>query len=114
MSTHPNASSDLGRRDVEKRWRDPAAFRAAVGFVVAVGIVDAAAAAVFLSVDRHNLLLAGLVPAVLLLGGLGASVQAYRVYRRGGTWPAWQGASWFLFALMLVALGFPALAGDPG
>ncbi|PQP16055.1 hypothetical protein C5613_37260 [Rhodococcus opacus] len=41
-------------------------------------------------------------PALLLLGGVGAFVQTYRVWRAGGRWPIWQGAGWMLFVFMLI------------
>jgi hypothetical protein len=52
-------------------------------------------------------------PAILLLGGLRAFVRTYQAWRNGETWWPWQGAGWFLFTLMLVALtmSMPALAG---
>nr|WP_280305053.1 hypothetical protein [Nocardia neocaledoniensis] len=50
-----------------------------------------------------------LAPAViLLLGGLGAFVRTYLAWRRGQSWPLWQGAGWFLFLLMTVYLGVGA------
>ncbi|WP_074849841.1 hypothetical protein [Gordonia westfalica] len=102
--------TDRGRADVEKRWQDTGTYRSAALYVAAVVAVGAAACAIFLAVDRSNTILASLVPGVCAVGGLGALVIAYRTYRRGGTWPMWQGAAWFLFALMLVALSFPAMA----
>lgn len=100
----------MGERDVEKRWDDPGAFRRATLYCVCVVIVAFAAGAVFLGVNRANVLLGAMVPLAFLLGGLGALIQGYRTYRRGGTWPVWQGAAWFLFALMLVSLFLPTLA----
>lgn len=108
--------------DVEKRWSDPRAFRkaavhAAVTIVLALatmatiivwasirddGACAAAAFQVCQSPERY--LLAGIPTAILLLGGLSAFVRAYLVWRRGGTWPIWQGAGWALFTLMLVYL----------
>ena len=43
-------------------------------------------------------------PAVLFLGGLGAFIRTYQVWRARGRWWIWQGAGWFLLALMLVVL----------
>ena len=50
---------------------------------------------------------------ILLIGGVGAFVRTYRVWRDEGTWWGWQGAGWFLMTLMLLTLtmGFPVLAG---
>ena len=52
-------------------------------------------------------------PVILLIGGVGAFVRTYRVWRSDGTWWGWQGAGWFLMTLMLLTLtmGFPVLAG---
>ena len=94
-------------RDVEKRWRDPEALRKAVEYGIAVIAVAGIAFAVFAVVDKGSVLLASAVPATLFLGGVGALVQAYRVWRDGGTWPIWQGAGWFLLTLMLVCLSIP-------
>lgn len=106
--------------DVEKRWSDDGNFRRAVRYVVAVLIVAAlvcAATAVWAATgrcrDAEDLLcdtpaqVAVLFGpgAVLFLGGVGAFVQTIRVWRRGGTWPIWQGAGWFLLLLTLFYLG---------
>jgi hypothetical protein len=94
-------------RDVEKSWRDPVALRQAVRYGVGVIVVAAIAFVVFAVVDKHSIVLASTVPAILFLGGIGALAKAYRVWRDGGTWPAWQGAGWFLLTLMLVCLSVP-------
>jgi hypothetical protein len=47
-------------------------------------------------------------PLILLLGGIGAFVRTYRVWRAGGRWWIWQGAGWFLLVLMLVELTMTA------
>ena len=94
-------------RDVEKSWRDPAAVRQAVGYGVGVVVVAALAFVVFAVVDKGSVLLASTVPAILFIGGVGALIRAYRAWRRGGTWPVWQGAGWFLLTLMLVCLSIP-------
>jgi xanthine/uracil permease len=96
---------NMNRNDVEKRWRDPAAFRAAVPYVVAVVVVAGLAFAATLL--WHSRIAGVLVPAILFVGGVGALVQTYRVWRAEGTWPIWQGAGWFLLALMLFCLGVP-------
>lgn len=101
---------DRGRADVEKRWQDPAAYRSAVLYVLAVVVVAAVVCAIFLATARDSMVVGSLVPAAFFLGGVGALVNGYRVYRRGGTWPTWQGAGIFLLALMLVSLAFPAMA----
>jgi hypothetical protein len=104
MSTGPGNSD---ARDVEKRWRDPLALRQAVEYAIGVIAVAAIAFAAFAFIDKRSVVLAASVPAVLFLGGVGAFVKTYRVWRVGGTWPAWQGAGWFLLTLMLVCLSIP-------
>ena len=94
-------------RDVEKRWHDPVALRNAVAYGVGVIVVAGIAFAVFALVDKGSVLLAASVPTILFLGGVGAFVKAYLVWRLRGTWPIWQGAGWFLFTLMLVCLSIP-------
>ena len=108
----PKEPDDLtiADRDVEKRWKDPAAFRRAAAYCAGVVALAAALTAVFLLVDRTNPLLAASVPAVCFLGGTGALARGYRVYRAGGTWPIWQGAAWFLFTVMLLGLTMPMFA----
>lgn len=91
--------------DVEKRWHDPAAFRAAVTYVVAVVVVAGVAFAA--AVIWHSLVAAILVPAILFVGGVGALVRTYQIWRAEGVWPIWQGAGWFLLMLTLVCLGVP-------
>jgi NADH:ubiquinone oxidoreductase subunit H len=94
-------------RDVEKSWRDPLELRKAVEYGLGVIAVAGVAFAVFAVVDKGSVVLASSVPAILFLGGVGALVKAYRVWRNGGTWPIWQGAGWFLLTLMLVCLSIP-------
>ncbi|NKY87361.1 hypothetical protein [Nocardia veterana] len=114
-------------REVSTRWSDPPSFRRAAGFVVGVLIVAAVVAAVALgwaasraqcadadtvACDTPARLAVGLVPGiVLLLGGIGAFVITVRQWRGGRPWPVWQGAGWFLFAVMVVYL---AIAGGIG
>jgi hypothetical protein len=82
--------------DVEKRWHDPVALRHAVSYGVGVIVVAGVAFALYAVIDKGSVVLASTVPAILFLGGVGALVKAYRVWRVGGTWPIWQGAGWFL------------------
>jgi len=91
--------------DVEKRWHDPAALRAAVTFVVSVLIV--AGIAFFVTVTWHSRIAGILVPGVLFAGGIGAFVKTYRVWRSEGVWPIWQAAGWILLMLTLFCLGVP-------
>ncbi|MBY4209947.1 hypothetical protein HQO46_01095 [Rhodococcus fascians] len=108
--------------DVEKRWSDPRQMRRAGLYVVAVVVVTAAVlvagviagrgqteecrdAAFAICRDPARLLVGIGPPVVLLIGGLGAFVRTYRVWRAGGVWPIWQGAGWILLLLMLAYLG---------
>ena len=52
-------------------------------------------------------------PVILLMAGLWAFVQTYRVWRHEGTWWGWHGAGWFLLTLMIltVSMTVPAIAG---
>ena len=93
--------------DVEKRWHDPAAMRKAVTYGVGVIAVAAVAFAAYAVIDKWSVILASSVPAILFIGGVGAFVETYLVWRKGGTWPIWQGAGWFLLTLMLVCLSVP-------
>ena len=96
--------------DVEKRWRDPQAFRSAVRYVVAVVAVAGICFAFYAIPDDHSLIAAVLVPGVLFAGGVGAFIQTYRIWKSRGTWPIWHGAGWFLFMLFLVCLSVPGSA----
>lgn len=100
--------------DVEKRWHDPQALRAAVAYVVAVVAVAAVAFACYVIPGGKPVLAAVLVPVILFFGGVGAFVQTYRLWKVGGTWVIWQGAGWFLFALFLVGLSVPGTALTAG
>lgn len=116
--------------DVEKRWSDKPTFRRAglyAGAVVGVALLlmaitvawaaanrDECADAQFLvcaSPDRYVLVFGP--TAILLLGGLGAFVRAYQVWRRGGTWPIWHGAGWALLTFMVIYLGISMRALAP-
>lgn len=96
--------------DVEKRWRDPQAFRSAATYVAAVIAVAAGAFVVYALIGDRSLIVAATVPTILLLGGIGAFIKTYQVWRAEGTWPIWQGAGWFLMMLMLVCLAVPGTA----
>lgn len=95
----------MDRNDVEKNWHDPAAFRAAVTYAVSVVVVAGLAFAT--AMIWHSRIAGILVPLILFVGGVGAFVQTYRVWRVEGTWPIWQGAGWFLLAVFLLCLGVP-------
>ncbi|WP_030166224.1 MULTISPECIES: hypothetical protein [Actinomycetes] len=96
--------------DVEKRWNDPTAYRAAVLYDLAVIVAAFGWLIVYLVTDPTSSAWAVGTPAILLLGGLGAFFQTYRVWKRRGGWPVWQGAGWFLFVLMLLTLSLPVTA----
>jgi hypothetical protein len=96
--------------DVEKRWRDPAGLRAAA---VYVGSVIAVAAIAFIVTVVYRSLIAGImVPAILFVGGIGAFVRTYQVWRSQGVWVIWQGAGWILLLLFLLCLGVPTSVGQ--
>lgn len=95
--------------DVEKRWHDPAALRAAVGYVIAVIVVAVAVFTYYAVTDQHDLLWAVATPATLFVGALGASAKTYGDWRRGRTWPIWHGAGWSLLTLTMVAMAVPAM-----
>ncbi|MEI7519390.1 MAG: hypothetical protein WCJ98_13035 [Mycobacteriaceae bacterium] len=96
--------------DVEKRWHDPAGLRAAA---VYVGSVIAVAAIAFIVTVVYRSLIAGImVPAILFVGGIGAFVRTYQVWRSQGVWVIWQGAGWILLLLFLLCLGVPTSVGQ--
>jgi hypothetical protein len=93
--------------DVEKRWHDPAAFRAASVYVASV-IALAGLAFVLFAVIGHGAPLSALgTPIVLALGGIGAFIKTYRIWRSDGRWPFWHVAGLFLLTLLLVSLSIP-------
>ncbi|MFE4498369.1 hypothetical protein ACFRFQ_00825 [Rhodococcus sp. NPDC056743] len=101
--------------DTEKRWSDPEEFRRAMTFTCVVIAIALATLCSLLLVDRSSGLgtLAFAPAAVFLVGGLIAFAQTYRVWKRGGVWPIWQGAGWGLMVLMLISSGFGAGAYGP-
>jgi hypothetical protein len=94
--------------DVEKRWHDPRAARAAITYVAVVVALAGVAFAVFALGDRDRVDIAVATPGVLFLGALGAFVKTYRDWRARRTWPIWQAAGWFLLAVSLLTFGVPA------
>ena len=107
--------------DVEKRWHDPRALRAAVAYVAVVVILAGAVFAWFALAGGTGLLWAAAVvedtvlayvnaAEVLFLGALGAFVKTYLDWRARRTWPIWHGAGWFLLTLTLMCFAVPALA----
>jgi hypothetical protein len=96
--------------DVEKRYDRPSTFRAAAKYVGAVVVVAGIAFAIYALGPNDSVYSASMVPVILFLGGVGAFVKTYRVWKEEGAWPAWQGAGWFLLTLMLVCLSIPGAA----
>jgi hypothetical protein len=95
--------------DVEKRWHDPGALRAAMVYVAAVVALAIGTFVVYALGDRKELGWALATPGLLFVGALSAFVKTYRDWRANRTWPIWQGAGWFLLTLSLLALGVPAM-----
>ena len=52
---------------------------------------------------QRNFLALG-APVILFAGGAWAFVRTIQIWRTRGRWWIWQGAGWFLLALMLMAL----------
>jgi hypothetical protein len=118
---HSSGGDRLGHEDKEVR----AAIRFAVLAAVAgmafliVAAVWASTCTGAMAVDTvacgapQRTILAFGAPVILLAAGCRAFLRTYRVWRDCGTWWGWQGAGWFLFMLMLVALtmGTPLIAG---
>lgn len=96
--------------DVEKHWHDPEMLRSAVTYAVSVVAVAGLAFASYVFIGDHSLLSAVLVPTILFVGGVGAFVRTYQVWRSEGAWPIWQGAGWFLLAFSLLCLAVPGTA----
>jgi hypothetical protein len=94
-------------RDVEKNWHDPPTTRKAIAYGVAVLAAAGIAFALFALIDRGSVVLAATVPAIILIGGIGAMVKAYLTWRQGGLWVVWQGAGWFLLTFFLICLSVP-------
>lgn len=99
----------VGQRDVEKRWGSPSAYRAPLIYV-AVVVVIALVLLVLSGILDGMFALALAVPIAFLVGGLGALALGVRTYLRHRSWVGWQGAAWFLLALMLVTLPIAAAA----
>lgn len=94
----------------EKRLDKPGSFRAAALYGAVVVALAGLAFAFYAFGARDSVYAASLVPLFLSLGGAGALVRAYRVWKAGGGWAAWQGIAWFLLLLMLVTLAIPGSA----
>jgi hypothetical protein len=98
-------TSEGSINDVEKRWRDPVALRAAMRYV---GIVIVLAFAAFAATVMTRSLVAGvLVPGILFVGGIGAFARTIQVWRAGGVWVIWQAAGWILLSVSVFFVGLP-------
>lgn len=107
--------SDPARKFLDRRTFAKAAwFSLAVAVLAAITLITSVLwigqCSVSLDVDtalcsRHGVPLIALAsPMVLLIGGIVAFVQTYRVWRRRESWWIWQGAGWFLLLLMVANL----------
>lgn len=96
--------------DVEKRWDRPNTFRAAATYAGVIVVAAALAFVVYAVVSKTSVVAASAIPAILFLGGVGAFVKTYQLWKAQGAWVAWQGAGWFLLMLMLVSLAIPGAA----
>ena len=112
MSNGAMSNNQMSTNDVEKRWHDPEQFRAAVTYVVM--IVALAGAALAVAAIWHSLVAGILVPGTLFVGGIGAFIRTYQVWKAEGVWPIWQGAGWFLLLLFLVCLSVPFAVAQSG
>lgn len=93
------------RRDVEKRWNDPGTFRAAAAYVFSV--VGLAALAFAAMAAWHSMLAAILVPVILFIGAIGGLWRTYQIWKSGGVWAIWHGASWILLVLLMFFFDLP-------
>jgi hypothetical protein len=98
-------ASEGSINDVEKRWRDPAAVRAAAKYVATVVLLAALAFAA--TAVWRSFVTGLLVPGILFAGGIGAFVRTYQIWRIEGVWVIWQAAGWILLALFFMFLGVP-------
>ena len=105
MTDHEANNYEASRRDAEKRWHDPVMLRAAATYVVSV--IGLAALAFAATTVWHSMLAAVMVPVILTIGSVGALVRTYQVYKAGGVWPIWHGASWILLAFLMMFFDVP-------
>src|SRR4051812_50133350 len=96
--------------DVEKRFDRPGTFHEAALYVGAVVGVAGVVFAVYAFTARDSVIVASLVPAILLAGGIGAFVKTYRGWKAQGAWAAGQGAGWVLLIFVLVWLSISGAA----
>ena len=97
--------SDLRGAQLDSGAPVPATFRAAARYV---GIVVLLAAVALGATAVSGSLFAGImVPGSLFIGGIGALVRTYQVWRGYGAWRIWHAASWVLLGLSMFFLGVP-------
>lgn len=98
-------NQESSRGEAEMRWRDPVVFRAAAIYVVSV--IGLAALAFGAAMAWHSMLAAIMVPVILTVGSAGALWRTYQVYKVGGAWPIWHGASWILLVAVMMFFDVP-------
>lgn len=110
----PTMSSGSGSPEAQRTFTAAARF---VGVVVVAALVVLGLGLLWVNACRsggddaltscsavqRNFLAIG-SPLILLAGGVGAFVRTIQIWRARGRWWIWQGAGWFLLALMLVVL----------
>lgn len=105
MTNHEATDYEASRRDAEKRWHDPVMLKTAAVYVVSV--IGLAALAFGAAMAWHSMLAAIMVPVILTVGSVGALWRTYQVYKVGGAWPIWHGASWILLVFVMMFFDVP-------
>lgn len=91
--------------DIDKNWSNPRTVRTGALYLGAFVVIGLAFLVAYRETDSRFWGFGA--PAAFMIGGLGAFVQTYRSWQRGGFWPLWQGVGWALLILMLATLGLP-------
>ena len=104
-TNHEATDYETSRSDADRGWRDPVMLRAAATYVVSV--ICLAALAFGAAMAWHSMLAAILVPVILTVGSVGAIVRTLQVYKAGGVWPIWHGASWILLVFVMMFFDVP-------
>lgn len=102
---HEASNHEASRSDGERSWRDPVMLRAAAVYVGSV--IGLAALAFGAAMAWHSMLAAIMVPVILTVGSVGALWRTYQVYKVGGAWPIWHGASWILLVFVMMFFDVP-------
>ena len=105
MTNHEASNHEASRSDSERGWRDPVMLRAAAVYVGSV--IGLAAVAFGAAMAWHSMLAAIMVPVILTIGSAGALVRTYQMYKSGGVWPIWHGASWILLVFVMMFFDVP-------